>query len=261
MTWTLSGRTPTTRVRCSRPCSEWTTTASTFRSTASVAPASPGRRPRGRRLCAVKTSGPRGSSARSTTGQREPLQVNDVGLALRRGAVPQHVVRVPSAAGNRADAAREVLGPAVEALVERVPDGFRDLAVGEASGDERDVETADACERRAQRMVVRRRVRGWIDDVDPEWQRPAHPAKPGVPVLERRRERGADPTAAHSSPPPSARGPTPAASLSGRRRAPACLSNSAANASSSAAVVTAAVPRLHARQLGRDGPLVPAGRT
>jgi hypothetical protein len=95
--------------------------------------------------------------------------VHDVGGA-RRPAVAQQVGHVLGQPRRPPPARRR---PAVEALVDPVAARPRHVAVRERPGDERDV-GACARERRGQRVVVRRRVRRGVDEVD------AHEGRPGM---------------------------------------------------------------------------------
>ena len=96
---------------------------------------------------------------------REPLEVHDVSRA-RGAAVAEHVGDV---LGQLCEAlragARRKAGVAVEELAPLVPRRRRDGAVGEAAREQLDLGPRRP-QRLAERVVIRRRVGGRIDDLD-----------------------------------------------------------------------------------------------
>jgi hypothetical protein len=110
---------------------------------------------------------PPGEQARIQRRDRQPLEVHGVGRTRRR-SVAEHVGDVLGELGGQAQArARPADGgrAPVEALLHGVARAPRDGAVGEAARDEPDVGPGPG-QAGAERVVVGRRVRRRIDDVD-----------------------------------------------------------------------------------------------
>ena len=186
MTWTRRGSTPASATSRSRPWAEWATTASKRRSSRRCAPAWPGRGSRGRTSCAVRTSGrPRGRSGASTCGRvshwtwttsasrAAPPVAEHVRDVLGQAHRPPR--RRPGPPGRRR--------PAVEALLQDVAVRPRDRPVAEGRRDEAH-RRAGPAQRGREGVVVGRRVRGRVDEVDPEGippgsRPPARVTRPG----------------------------------------------------------------------------------
>ena len=122
----------------------------------------------GRRQCIVNTRGWTGASRRrSSSRDRQPLVVDDVGVGGRGGggaAFPGGArPRAGPAARRGPPPAREL--PAVEELVDLVAALARDRAVRKMAGDSSTSAPARASAA-AERMVVGRRVGRRIDDLD-----------------------------------------------------------------------------------------------
>ena len=100
--------------------------------------------------------------------QRQPLEVDDVGAA-RCAAVAQHLWKLgcEPRSGAQFRTRLPTQHPA-EALIYSITLCSSDIAVAERAATERYV-GARACQRRAKRTVVRRRVSRRVDDMNTHW--------------------------------------------------------------------------------------------